>query len=119
MDCKSGIYTIRHNVEGGCVYVGSSVNTKRRLIMHKSHLRHNQHHSSKLQRYWNKYTESQFLCETIEYVPDLSQLIEREQYWIDKLKAYGDSGFNMRPIADRSTGMSISKEHKKSNIRQK
>lgn len=55
MNC--GIYKISFTDTDG-IYVGSSVNIKRRWITHKSKLRNNKHHSSALQRAFDKYGES-------------------------------------------------------------
>jgi hypothetical protein len=40
-----------------------------------------------LQNAWNKYGEDNFYFSVLELVPDKDKLIEREQYWIDKLNA--------------------------------
>ena len=78
---KSGIYQIR-NLVNGKVYVGSAVNLQHRRREHRSDLRNGTHHSIKLQRAYNKYGESSFAFEILEYVEDRNQLIEREQYYI-------------------------------------
>lgn len=55
----SGVYKII-NLNNQHFYVGSSNDIHGRWRGHKSLLRKNKHHSSRLQRAWNKYGESMF-----------------------------------------------------------
>lgn len=55
----SGVYQIQNKINSH-KYIGSSVNIDRRWREHKNALRKNSHHSSYLQRAWNKYGESNF-----------------------------------------------------------
>jgi len=48
----------------------------------------------RLQAAWNKHGEAAFTFEVIELVLPMFQL-EREQYWFNKLKPFGSSGFNI------------------------
>ena len=102
---KSGIYAIKNKVNGKA-YVGSAVDLKRRRIDHTKRLKAGHHENNKLQRAWLKYGEEAFDFTVIEALEDLSKLIEREQAWIDKMKAAGrNSGYNIRPIAGSSLGV--------------
>lgn len=98
---KSGIYKITH-IETGKCYVGSSVDIDVRWGHHRRELRKNIHHSSILQCAWNVGTESAFEFAIIESV-DVAALVEREQFWIEALEAYG-SGYNMTPFAYSNRG---------------
>lgn len=101
---NSGIYKFTNSVNGK-VYVGSSVNLKQRLAVHKSTLRSNTHDSSYLQRAYNKYGENNFTFEIIEYCNE-SIIVEREQHWIDETKCYERSmGYNRRRNAENNLGM--------------
>jgi len=103
--CRSGIYCIRHDVDGGRVYIGSSVSLKARWKSHRTQLRQGKHHAAHLQRAWLKYGESAFVFEVLEYVPNVAELIIREQSWIDVAGAINPlTGFNMCPIAGSSLG---------------
>lgn len=51
-----------------------------------SDLRLKKHHSPYLQRSFDKYGEEGFLFSIIEYGIEVSKLLEREQYYIDRLK---------------------------------
>lgn len=56
---KSVIYGL-HNLITNKWYIGSCHDLKDRLHRHYYHLTHNKHHSSKLQRSWNIYGDSNF-----------------------------------------------------------
>jgi group I intron endonuclease len=92
-----GIYCIK-NTKNCHIYVGSSVNLKRRWHDHKRNLKKNRHHSSHLQRAWNKYGAINFKFEILEEVDDINKLLEREQYFINSL----NPKYNMSNIAGPS-----------------
>ena len=70
------------------------------------------HHSIILQNAWNKYGQLKFSFEVLEMALK-PKLIEREQLWIDVLKAFGKSGYNINPRASSSLGRKLTEEHKK------
>jgi group I intron endonuclease len=94
------------------MYVGSSVKLSRRWRIHLSALRNGKHHSQKLQRAWDKYGESQFEFAVIEAVPDISQILHREQFWIDFSGAFGPDGYNLCPLARSVIGLKHSEEQR-------
>lgn len=92
---KSGIYKIT-NIVNNKVYVGRSVNWLKRISVHKSELRKNKHSNPYLQKAWNKYGETNFICELVEQC-SVDELKDKEIYWIDKLNAINrDFGYNIR-----------------------
>lgn len=95
----SGIYRIL-NAATDKVYIGSSVDVKRRFTDHKLALRHKTHHSVHLQRAWDKYGEDSFLFEVVEECSK-EILIDREKWWIENLLA-GDReyGYNIMDVKD-------------------
>lgn len=104
------IYQIRH-IESGRVYVGSAINPRDRLTAHKYELRKGTHHSQYLQHAWNKYGAAAFAFEIIEPVLLIEDLIIREQYWIDALRAADRQyGFNIYPTAGSSLGAKHTEE---------
>lgn len=103
---KSGIYAIRH-LATNRLYVGSSINVKHRWTRHKNNCKAKRHHCKHLQSAWHKYGEQAFEFEVLEYV-EADMLLEREQYWMDKLKP----AFNDCPVAGRPTGRKHSDEAK-------
>ena len=78
-----GIYTI--TTPNGSVYVGSSHNIKLRWSEHRSRLRHNKHHSDRLQAAYNKH--GSMLAYKIILECDSSQLEIQEQKIITEMNA--------------------------------
>jgi group I intron endonuclease len=90
---SSGIYKIVC-IPTGKIYVGSSENLRRRWSSHKRLLKTSHHPNPYLQSAWDKYGEAAFTFEIIELVMPWS-VLDREQYWLDKLKPYDRKiGFN-------------------------
>lgn len=111
MTCQPGIYKITNTVNGK-VYVGSAVNLRRRFTQHRHSLRKDKHHSIKLQRSWNKHGENRFIFSVIEHVTEKEKLIDREQFWMDKLDVF-NVGYNTEPMAGNSLGVKHSEEARK------
>jgi len=78
------VYKITNIVNGKC-YIGSAINYITRVKRHLNDLKVGRHHSSKLQRSYDKYGVCNFIFEIIEVVNDVNLLLEIEQKWIDKL----------------------------------
>lgn len=105
---KSIIYKIVNTINGK-VYIGSSNRGSLRLDEHRRRLRNGKHVNKHLQSSWNRNGEKSFLFEIVEYVEDVSILIEREQYWLDYYFEKFDM-YNIRKTADRNTGVTHSEE---------
>jgi group I intron endonuclease len=106
MDLKcSGIYLIRNTINDK-VYVGQSKNVLTRISQHKN-LCHSVHLRNAIKKYgWDKFEVS-----ILEYVDNLSQLTEREQYWLNTLDACNpEVGYNICPVAKSSAGTKHSDE---------
>jgi group I intron endonuclease len=105
----SGVYRIT-NTETGKIYIGSSVNLRKRCYEHFRLLGLNKHHCTHLQNSFNTYGIDKFIVETIEQV-DIEglnleerdkKLLAREQYWLDATKCYkSDIGYNSSSLADK------------------
>ncbi|MNJ90225.1 GIY-YIG catalytic domain protein [compost metagenome] len=94
------IYAIK-NKTNGKMYVGSSRQYgDNRWKTHLKILRANCHHSSKLQRAWNKYGEENFEYIILEKLNDEQDQFEKEQYWIDLKDSYRN-GYNATETAGR------------------
>lgn len=78
---KGFIYSITNRVNGR-IYIGSTVDPKRRFYLHLRELKSGSHHSPRLQKSWNKYGEINFSFEVIEEVADINFLVAREQFWM-------------------------------------
>lgn len=101
----SGIYKIICTFTDKC-YIGSTANLRKRHREHFSKLHKKTHCNQRLQNAWNKYGSDAFVFEVIELVlPPF--LLEREQYWLDKLKP----SFNLAPVAGSLLGMERAPEH--------
>lgn len=93
---KSGVYQIR-NIANGKLYIGSSLNLKKRGRAHFVDLKANRHVNTHLQNSFNKYGINNFIFEIIEFTnPD--ETLNIEQYWIDKLEVIS-KGYNINPNA--------------------
>lgn len=81
-DC-AGVYSL--NVDGKCLYVGSSNNIKRRLAAHKGYLK-NGKHSDELQAAYDNGKE--IVPEILQVLPEngnLRDLLLMENKWIERL----------------------------------
>lgn len=95
------------------VYIGSAVNLRLRWRDHRSALRNDRHVNALLQRSWNKYGEDTFVFEVIELVL-APFLLEREQYYLDRLKSYDrNKGFNIYSKAGSPYGRVVSEESRR------
>jgi len=111
---NTGIYKIK-NLVNGKIYIGSSYNLAKRNYHHFYALRKNNHRNRHLQHAFVLYGEAAFLFEIIELLPSCENkvLLEREQYWIDKLSATDtEIGYNINPLAGNCGGRPCSFETK-------
>lgn len=110
MVVKSGIYRLI-NLVNQKIYIGSAIDLKRRHREHMSRLLKKSHENRHLLRVFLRYGQENFFWEVIEYIEDVSKLIEREQYYIDSYKSYEPSkGYNISKVAGSSLGLKRSKE---------
>ena len=89
----SGVYCIE-NVQNRKIYIGSSKNMYQRLHVHRIYLNNKTHQNQKLQNSWNKHTEENFICYSLEFCEE-KVLTEREQYWIDFLNPWYNITLNV------------------------
>jgi len=97
---KSCIYQIL-NLINEKFYIGHSIDYDVRWWEHERKLKVSSHDNLYLQRAWNKHGKHAFEFIIIELV-EPSQMLLREQYWIDKLGACDpELGYNLNPNASR------------------
>lgn len=119
---KSGIYKIT-NLINGKVYIGSTNDYKARFREHRTELKRNVHFNTHLQSAYNKYGESNFTFEVIEFIENVDNLPltefktlleSREEYYIQLYEATNrEKGYNVRVTCNTSLGMKWSEESKK------
>ena len=82
---KHGIYKISNNLTNK-FYIGSAVNLSKRIFCeHIKTLNKNNHYNKKLQTDWNRFGGDSFSIHIIEFVSKKGLLIEREQFYLNKL----------------------------------
>jgi group I intron endonuclease len=98
---EAGIYQIK-NIRNNKIYVGSTKNFKT-LNGIKFMLENNGFTTNKeLQKDWNQFGKEAFTFDKLEklkesedpYFSQKEALEELEQKWLDKLKPYGEQGYN-------------------------
>ena len=102
-----GIYKII-NLENNNIYIGSTINLKKRKYEHFLTLSKNTHSNKHLQAAWNLYKPSKFVFEIIEYCKK-EELLIREQFYIDNLKPH----YNIASFAGNTLGFKHSEDSKK------
>lgn len=104
------VYKIR-NVQNNEIYIGSTLNFRKRKNTHHRNLDRNQHHSVYLQRAYNKYGKDSFVFELLE-VCLREELFSKEEYWINALRPK----YNVGGVGG---GDNYSKHPDKENIKKK
>lgn len=109
---KSGVYQIILK-EDGRSYVGSAIDIKKRWNNHKSKANSNTD-MQVIARAIAKHGFENFEWKILEEC-SVENLIEREQYWLDKIRPFADEnhGFNVRKIAKSNYGIKRSIESRK------
>lgn len=111
------------------VYIGSTINYKRRINVHYNELKKQEHHSIKLQNTYNKYGKNSLNFTILEEIENVEILIDREQCYFDminpELNMVLVAGLNShlgmkrseetkKKISESLKGKKLSEEHKKS-----
>jgi|SRR5579859_1849469 len=91
-----GIYFITCSVNGK-IYVGSAKDLHTRWAEHVSLLNLQKHFNRNLQRAWLKYDKDSFTYRIHEQLGEYNKkfFFERENFWMDKLRAEGKRLFNI------------------------
>lgn len=90
---NAGIYSIL-NKQNGKIYIGQSINLKKRINKHLNQLLNNKHENKHLQRSFNKYGEKNFEFNIIEHC-QIKDLNKNERWWISFFKSNSNQfGYN-------------------------
>lgn len=93
LDKIIGVYKIT-NLINGKIYIGSSIDINSRWKEHVRDLNKNKHHSTHLQRSWNKNGSENFEFSILEKCNE-EEILDREQYYLDTLKPFDkNNGYN-------------------------
>lgn len=95
---RSGIYAIKNNINGK-MYIGSSYNVTTRINAHFYNLKNNKGAKS-IQKDFIKYGECNFSYEIIEEINNCNNLLQQEDYYIEKYNTIGN-GYNTRKAVPR------------------
>jgi group I intron endonuclease len=86
-------------------YIGSAMNYEARWQKHVNDLRANRHDNNYLQNAWNKYGESAFEIQILEFC-EKETLLMREQWWIETSNCCNRAmGYNLSPKAGSVKGI--------------
>lgn len=100
------VYKIQSNIKPERIYIGSAASGFRhRKALHLYNLRHNNHHSKKLQNHFNKYGESDLVF-SILICCEKENILDREQFFLDSIKPW----FNNSKKAGNCLGVKHSLE---------
>lgn len=118
MEVKSGVYQIILK-EDGRSYIGSATNIDDRWRAHGNNaLNENLKIKQVISHAIKKYGADSFEWKVLEYC-DESQLLDREQYWLDIVQPFvsNGNGFNVRKTANSNLGIvrSVESRTKQSN----
>ena len=109
-----GIYEIINLADNKMTsYAGSSVDVRARWLAHANALRGGYHSNPHLQRAWNKYGEGAFAFCVLEQVDAQKDLLEREQYFLNRAFEVGGTYNIAKDAAAPMSGLHLSEEHKR------
>ncbi|CAM3281298.1 GIY-YIG nuclease family protein [Corallococcus soli] len=100
-----GIYAIRNRVNGK-VFVGHSLNLPAMFNRIRFEFAQRMHRVPELQADWEQHGEAAFSFEVLDQLepldepgptPPVEELKVLEQMWLERLKPYGDAGYNTPP----------------------
>lgn len=108
---KIGVYKIE-NLINNKVYIGSTISGfKKRIKEHLYELNKGKHHSSHLQKAFNKYGTNNFEVSILE-VCNRESIIQKEQFYLDQYKSYNRNlGYNILNKAYNSQGYKHTEEN--------
>ncbi len=107
----SGIYCII-NIHNGRTYIGSAINIYIRWHCHVQELKSGKHGNVYLRDAFKKHGLIGLVFSVVERVDDKTNLIAREQFYMERFKSIVPNGYNILPIAGSRLGTKASDETK-------
>lgn len=105
----SGVYKFTNTINGK-IYIGSSVDVRRRICHHLRQLKNGNHNNQHLLSAWRKYGEEAFTCEII-ILAEPKDLLTFEQKFMDEYKSSDKHfGYNKAPYAKNTLGYKFTEE---------
>lgn len=107
------VYSIS-NVANGKIYIGSTSDFVKRSTAHRYQLRLGRNKCGRLQAAWDKYGGDVFVFSILELVGLDIDILERESYWIERLRTHDPKfGYNVLRRPASPVGGSLSPEVRK------
>lgn len=106
----SGIYAIVNTVNGK-QYIGRAGCLRRRYTRHLNDFKLKKHRNQHLQRSYENYGSEAFQFKVLEYLPK-SELVEREQYYLDQIKENRELYYNISLLSS-GPGNCLTEESRK------
>ena len=100
------VYVGSTKISGNPIESGNGFWTRWR--MHLYYFKRSKGHTLVLQEAYNKYGLDNIYFKILEIIEDKSSILEREQFWINKLNSHVN-GYNTNPFSDGSRGKVVPK----------
>jgi group I intron endonuclease len=113
---NTGIYKIVCKANS-CEYYGSTLQFRERFYSHSRHLNSGIHFNSRLQRAWNKYSETGFSFEILEICSPESRRDLEGRYLFEAGFGTNDKLFNSMPVGDLLTWPKAMREQISSKLK--
>lgn len=107
----SVIYGIYNSISNKW-YIGSCIDLKDRMQRHRYYLRHNIHHSNKLQRAYNKYGEDSFDIIILKFLKEEDDRFKIEEDYIRNYDSV-NNGYNILSVCKEVIHFKLSEQAKK------
>jgi hypothetical protein len=99
----AGVFQIRNHVNGK-IFLGTAQNLPGILNSNKFQLINGSHPNACLQAEWKQFGPGAYSFETLDELPAVedsreirTELTQLAELWLEKLKPYGENGYNPRP----------------------
>jgi group I intron endonuclease len=102
IDHISPVIYLLKNKTNGKIYIGSSGNPHRRYMSYSSFCNGTKKASRGIEQGLRFYGLEGFDFYILEYVSRIEFLLDREQWWLDSVRPFGENGYNWAKVASRN-----------------